>query len=94
MKHGILMHKRDDDVGVAVADLVTGSDIGAVTLEGQPVGTVTLLAAVPLGHKVAMKDIKKGSDVIEYGRTIGRATEDVPRGSHVHVHNIATKRWV
>jgi (2R)-sulfolactate sulfo-lyase subunit alpha len=79
MKHGILMHKADDDVGVAVADLVKGSDIGAVTLEGQPVGTVTLLAAVPLGHKVAMKDIKKGREVIEYGRTIGRATENVLR---------------
>jgi (2R)-sulfolactate sulfo-lyase subunit alpha len=93
MKHGILMHKRDDDVGVAVADLAKGSDIGAVTLEGQPVGTVTLPAAVPLGHKVAMRDIKKGSDVIEYGRAIGLATENIPRGSHVHVHNIATKRW-
>ena len=93
MKHGILMHEPDDDVGVAVEDLAAGSDIGAVTLEGKPVGTVRLLAAVPLGHKVAMHDIKKGSDVIEYGRTIALATEDAPRGSHVHVHNIATKRW-
>jgi (2R)-sulfolactate sulfo-lyase subunit alpha len=93
MTHGILMHEPDDDVGVAVADLAAGSDIGAVTLEGQPVGTVKLLAAVPLGHKVAMKDIKTGSDVVEYGRTIGVATQDAPRGSHVHVHNIATKRW-
>jgi (2R)-sulfolactate sulfo-lyase subunit alpha len=93
MTYGILMHEPDDDVGVAVADLAAGSDIGAVTLEGQPVGTVKLLAAVPLGHKVAMKDFRKGSDVVEYGRTIGLATQDAPRGSHVHVHNIATKRW-
>jgi (2R)-sulfolactate sulfo-lyase subunit alpha len=93
MTHGILMHEPDDDVGVAVADLAAGSDIGAVTLEGKPVGTVTLRAAVPLGHKVAMRDITKGRDVIEYGRTIGIATQDAPRGSHVHIHNIATKRW-
>jgi len=93
MTHGILMHEPDDDVGVAVADLAAGSDIGAVTLEGKPVGTVTLRAAVPLGHKVAMRDITKGRDVIEYARTIGIATQDAPRGSHVHIHNIATKRW-
>ena len=93
MTHGILMHEPDDDVGVAVADLAPGSDIGAVTLEGRPVGTVTLLAAVPLGHKVAMRDITKGRDVIEYGRTIGVAIQDAPRGSHVHIHNIKTKRW-
>jgi (2R)-sulfolactate sulfo-lyase subunit alpha len=93
MTHGILMHEPDDDVGVAVADLAAGSDVGAVTLEGQPVGTVRLLAAVPLGHKVAMRDITEGRDVIEYGRTIGVATQDAPRGSHVHIHNIKTKRW-
>ncbi len=93
MKHGILMHEPDDDVGVAVDDLSSGAEIGAVTLEGAPVGTVTLLAAVPLGHKVAMRDITRGRDVTEYGRTIGVATQDAPRGSHVHTHCLVTKRW-
>jgi len=93
MKHGILMHEPDDDVGVAVEDLGAGSDIGAITLEGTPVGTVTLIDAVPLGHKVAMRDITSGADVIEYGRVIAVAMQDAPRGSHVHIHNIKTKRW-
>jgi len=93
MRHGILMHEPDDDVGVAVADLAAGTDIGAITLEGTPVGTVRLADAVPLGHKVAMHDIKKGSDVIEYGRVIGVATKDAARGSHVHTHCLTTKRW-
>ena len=93
MTHGILMHEPDDDVGVAVADLASGTDVGAITLEGKPVGTVTLADTVPLGHKVAMRDIKTGSDVIEYGRVIGVATKDAARGSHVHTHCLATKRW-
>ena len=93
MKHGILMHRADDDVGVAVEDLAAGTEIGAMTIEGAPVATVTLVDAVPLGHKVAMRDITHGRDVIEYGRVIGMATKDAPRGSHVHVHCIATKRW-
>ncbi len=93
MTHGILMHEPDDDVGVAVADLAAGSEIGAVTLEGAPVGTVTLVAAVPLGHKVAMRAIPKGKDVIEYGRVIGVATQDAPKGGHVHTHCLTTKRW-
>ena len=49
--------------------------------------------AVPLGHKVAMRDIASGRDVIEYGRVIGVATRDAARGSHVHTHCLATKRW-
>ena len=93
MTHGILIHEPDDDVGVAVADLAAGTEIGAVTLEGQPVATVRLVDAVPLGHKVAMRDIAKGKDVIEYGRVIGVATKAAPKGGHVHTHCLATKRW-
>ena len=93
MTHGILMHEPDDDVGVAVVDLRAGSEIGAITLEGRPVGTVTLVDNVPLGHKVAMREIASGKDVIEYGRVIAVAVHPAPRGSHVHTHNIRTKRW-
>jgi (2R)-sulfolactate sulfo-lyase subunit alpha len=93
MTHGILMHEPHDDVGVAVEDLRAGADIGAITLEGAPVRTVTLVNDVPLGHKVAMRDIGGGNDVIEYGRVIGVAIQSAPRGSHVHIHNIRTKRW-
>jgi len=94
MKHGILIHEPDDDVGVAVQDLKAGSEVGVVTLEGQPVGSVMLVNDVPLGHKVAMRKLEKGKDVIEYGRVIGIVTNEAPRGSHVHIHNIKTKRWI
>jgi (2R)-sulfolactate sulfo-lyase subunit alpha len=94
MKHGILVHETIDDVGVAVQDLKAGVEVGAVTLEGQPAGSVKLVNDVPLGHKVAMKDIAQGKDVIEYGRVIGMASQAAPRGSHVHTHNLKTKRWI
>ncbi len=93
MTHGILMHEPDDDVGVAVTDLRAGTEIGAITLEGAPVGTVRLVDNVPLGHKVAMRDIAAEKDVVEYGRVIAVAVHAAPRGSHVHTHNIKTKRW-
>jgi (2R)-sulfolactate sulfo-lyase subunit alpha len=93
MKHGILMHEPDDDVGVAVEDLGAGTKVGAITLEGAPVGTITLVDNVPLGHKVAMRDIPGGKDVVEYGRVIGVATQQAPKGTHVHTHCLVTKRW-
>jgi (2R)-sulfolactate sulfo-lyase subunit alpha len=93
MPHGILLHEPDDDVGVAVADLKAGAEVGAVTLEGKFIAHVKLVNDVPLGHKVAMKDILQGKDVIEYGRVIGMASQAAPRGSHVHTHNLKTKRW-
>ncbi len=93
MKHAILMHQAGDDVGVAVEDLTAGIQVGAVTLEGESVGTIKMIQDVPLGHKVAMRDIAQGKDVIEYGRAIGTATQAAPCGSHVHTHNLRTKRW-
>jgi (2R)-sulfolactate sulfo-lyase subunit alpha len=93
MAHAILLHESDDDVGVAVRDLKKGESVGAVTLEGKFVADVKLVADVPLGHKVAMHDLTKGKSVIEYGRTIGAASQAAQRGAHVHTHNLKTLRW-
>jgi (2R)-sulfolactate sulfo-lyase subunit alpha len=93
MTHAILMHERGDDVGVAVRDLRKGESVGAVTLEGRFVAEVELADDVPLGHKVAMRDLGKDKRVIEYGRTIGGAVQAVKRGAHVHTHNLKTLRW-
>jgi len=49
-----------DDVGVAVRDLKVGEEVGAVTLDGEPVGMVKLANDVPLGHKVAMREMAQG----------------------------------
>jgi (2R)-sulfolactate sulfo-lyase subunit alpha len=93
MKHGILLHEADDDVGVAVADLKKGASVGAVTLEGKAAGSVKLVSNVPLGHKVAMRELAKDKAVIKYGRPIGKAVQAIAKGAHVHIHNLKTSRW-
>jgi (2R)-sulfolactate sulfo-lyase subunit alpha len=93
MTKGILLHEPDDDVGVAVMDLATGAEVEAVTLEGEPVTTVTLVSDVPLGHKVAMRDLPKDKHIIEYDEEIAYAYTAIKRGAHVHVHNIRSLRW-
>ena len=93
MKHGILLHEPQDDVGVAVANLKKGASVGAVTLEGKKAGSVKLRDNVPLGHKVAMRDLAKDKEVIKYGRPVGRVVRVVPCGAHVHTHNVKTLRW-
>jgi (2R)-sulfolactate sulfo-lyase subunit alpha len=93
MKHSILLHEPDDDVGVAVADLEKGSNAGAVTLEGKSAGSVKLRDNVPLGHKVAMRDLAKDQAVTKYGRQIGKAVQAIAKGAHVHIHNLKTTRW-
>jgi len=93
MKKGILLHEAADDVGVAAMDLKAGEDVQAVTLEGQLVTQIRLAQDIPLGHKVAMRDLAAEKHVIEYGRAIGRTTALIKLGEHVHVQNIKSLRW-
>ena len=43
------------------------------------------------GHKIALCDIEKGTDIIKYGYPIGYATENINEGDAVHSHNMKTK---
>lgn len=49
---------------------------------------ITFDKAIGFGHKIAAKNIGKGEKVIKFGVPIGSATEDIPIGSHVHLHNL------
>ena len=93
MKNGILLHEADDDVGVAAMDLRAGEEIQAVTLEGEPVTSINMVEDVPLGHKVAMRDMEEKKHVMEYGSEIGYASTTIAKGVHVHTHNIKSLRW-
>ena len=87
-----LAHRTGDAVGVAVQDL----DPGAVTggyLDSDQVEEVELRHHVPLGHKLALRDVAAGQEVIEYGLPIGRATAAIERGDYVHTHNLRSIKW-
>ncbi len=42
------------------------------------------------GHKIAIRDIKMGENIIKYGQPIGHATENIKKGDKVHTHNLKT----
>ena len=71
---------------------INEKDNTAVALEnlekGEKIGGLTLVQNIPMGHKAALEDIKKGEKVIKYGYPIGSAKEDIKKGSHIHSHNL------
>ena len=46
---------------------------------------------IPLGHKIALEDIKKGDLVKKYGHAIGIATEDIKKGDLIHINNLTSQ---
>jgi (2R)-sulfolactate sulfo-lyase subunit alpha len=89
-----LVHAKKDTVGVIVVEgLKAGTMMsGVITANDKPLKLKSRMA-IPIGHKVALKDIKKGATVWKYGQDIGKAVADIAKGEHVHVHNLKTKRW-
>jgi (2R)-sulfolactate sulfo-lyase subunit alpha len=87
------MHEEVDDVAVVIADVVAGDEVKTVTLEGKAMEAVKAVENIPLGHKIALRDLGEGKEVIKYGRSIGRATRAIAKGAHVHTHNVKSIRW-
>jgi len=72
----VIKIREEDNVAIAVEE---GGLPGGTRLED---GTV-LKEHVPLGHKVALRDIAKDAEIVRYGEIIGYAEQDIPRGSWV-----------
>jgi len=88
-----LVHDIRDNVGVAVVDIEPGQALAGAVLDNGHLLNVTACEAIPLGHKIALRDLKVGDTVVKYGEDIGRVVADIHTGQHVHVHNLKTKRW-
>lgn len=83
MQDFIRIHEADN-VAVALRPIAKGETLQAGGYR------VTVREEIPQGHKAALKPIAAGSDVIKYGFRIGIATEDIPAGGWIHVHNLKT----
>ncbi|MEO0990393.1 MAG: galactarate dehydratase [Pseudomonadota bacterium] len=75
------MHPADN-----VAIVATPGGLPAGT---EPKGGPVLVDAVPEGHKVALEDIARGSEVRRYDVVIGHATCDLRRGTWVNEARLA-----
>jgi (2R)-sulfolactate sulfo-lyase subunit alpha len=88
-----LVHDTHDNVGVAIVDIEPGQTVAGAALDNGHILHVTASQAIPMGHKIALKDLKVGDTVIKYGEDVGQVVANVRAGEHVHVHNLKTKRW-
>lgn len=89
-----VLHDPKDSVAVVVTEGVkAGQTLTALILDEDRTIEIPCKADIPLGHKVAMKDMKVGDTVIKYGIDIGKVVADIALGAHAHVQNIKTKRW-
>ena len=89
-----VVHEEGDGVGVVVVEGVqAGQHLNGWIMDQDKEIKIKTVSDIPIGHKLAIKTLKKDDTVIKYGVDIGRTIAPIDVGEHAHVHNIKTKRW-
>ena len=89
-----VLHDAKDTVAVDVVEGITaGQELTGWIMDEDRQIKVKTRQDIPIGHKIALKDMAAGETVFKYGIDIGRVVAPIKAGEHAHVHNIKTKRW-
>ena len=90
----VVLHDAKDTVAVAVVEgIKAGTELNAGIMDEDKTLSVKAIQDIPIGHKVALKNMAVGDTVWKYGVDIGKVVAAIKVGEHAHVHNIKTKRW-
>ena len=89
-----VVHDENDSVGVVVVEGVkSGQELTGWIMDQDREIKVHAKNDIPIGHKLAIRELKANETVVKYSVDIGRAVAAIKVGEHAHVHNIRTKRW-
>ena len=94
MATDIIIHDKKDNVGVVGIEKITPKqDCSCWIMENDSTINIQSTDEIPLGHKIALKDLRVGDTIFKYGHDIGKVVKEIKKGEHVHVHNVKTKKW-
>ena len=85
-KKAILMNKKDNVA--MVLSPVKKNDSIVITYNNEVITQVCALDDIEIYHKIAVKPMQIGDNVLKYGEVIGRAVSFIKAGEHVHINNI------
>ena len=80
-KPDLIIHDEKDNVGVVVIETTKkGQDCDAWIMENDKSTKVHSINEVPLGHKIALEDLKIGDTIFKYGHDIGKVVKEIKKG--------------
>lgn len=93
MVHFVLHDARDTVAVVVVEGVKAGDELTGWIMDDDRTMTLKARQNIPIGHKIALRDMQVGDTAVKYGVEIGRVVTPIAAGEHAHVHNIKTQRW-
>lgn len=84
-------HEKDNVAVVFGENLKSGTEVTVKDKKGNT-RSITVKHDIPYGHKIALRNIGVGEEILKYGEAIGIATGEIEPGDYVHVHNLDSQR--
>ena len=78
---------------VVVEGVKAGTAMDGWVMDEDRTTRLTARQDIPIGYKVALKDMNADDAVVKYGIDMGRVVAPIKAGEPAHVHNIKTRRW-
>ena len=90
-KKAIQLDTRDN-VATVTDDVAKGEPVEVISPDGEVILKATPLEPIPLGHKLALRQFKRGEEVVKYGEVLGVTSTAIKTGQWVHTHNLESGR--
>ena len=91
LSFALKVHDNDNVATIFANGVEKGAPVEVHDKKGNKL-VINVNRSIPFGHKIAVQNIAKGSQITKYGEEIGVATQDIKCGDHVHVHNLDSMR--
>ncbi|HUV55203.1 MAG TPA: UxaA family hydrolase [Candidatus Krumholzibacteriaceae bacterium] len=91
MKKAIQLDDKDN-VATVTDDVSKGEQVEVLSPMGEVILDAKPVEGIIFGHKLALRKLDKGEEVIKYGEVIGVASKPIAVGGWVHTHNVESGR--
>ena len=91
MKKAIQLDDKDN-VATVTDDVSKGEQVEVLSHMGEVILDAKPVEDIMFGHKLALRNLDKGEEIIKYGEVIGVASKPIAVGEWVHTHNVESGR--
>ena len=83
---GVFQIETEDNVATALEEVKAGETARILGDHVEGMEEIAAAEDIPVGHKIALRDIESGEEIRKYNVVIGAATKSIPKGGWVHLH--------
>lgn len=91
MKKAIQLDERDN-VATVTDDVSKGEQVEVLSPMGEVILDAKPVEGIMFGHKLALRKLGRGEEIVKYGEVIGVASKPIMVGEWVHTHNAESGR--